>query len=160
MTSEAIRELLGLEPHPEEGGYFRETYRSSAEIPGTGRHVSTAIYYLLTTDTFSAMHRLPGEEIFHFYLGDPVEMLQLRDDGTSRIVTIGNRIGEGMEPQVVVPGGTWQGSRVNPGGEFALLGATMAPGFDYADYEAGDRQVLLRDHPDQAELIVALTGRG
>ncbi|NIM01419.1 MAG: cupin domain-containing protein [Acidobacteria bacterium] len=152
-----MRRILGLEPHPEEGGFFRETYRSDTEIPGTGRSVSTAIYYLLTADTFSAMHRLPGEEIFHFYLGDPVEMLQLSPDGTNRIVTIGNKIDEGMEPQVVVPGGTWQGSRVVPGGSFALLGATMAPGFDYADYEAGGRAALIRDHPDHAERITALT---
>lgn len=158
MTSEEICAHLGLDPHPEEGGFFRETYRSSAEIPGTDRSLCTAIYYFLTAETFSAMHRLPGEEIFHFYMGDPVEMLQLRADGTERVVKLGNKLSEGMEPQVVVPGGTWQGSRVIPGGRYALLGATMAPGFDYADYEAGKRQSLLRDHPDQAELIGALTG--
>lgn len=157
MTSDEIRSRLGLEPHPEEGGYFRETYRSSAEIPGTGRSLSTAIYYLLTADTFSAMHRLPGEEIFHFYLGDPVEMLQLRKDGTARVLRLGNQLESGMQPQLVVPGGTWQGSRVLPGGRFALLGATMAPGFDYADYEAGDRLTLMREHPEHAERIAALT---
>ncbi len=86
-------------------------------------------------------------------------MLQLRPDGTSRVLTIGTKIDEGMEPQVVVPGGTWQGSRLVRGGSFALLGATMAPGFDYADYEHGDRQLLTRDHPAQADLIAALTIR-
>jgi predicted cupin superfamily sugar epimerase len=157
MTSDEVRELLDLEPHPEEGGYFRETYRSNTEIPGTGRSLSTAIYYLLTEDTFSAMHRLPGEEIFHFYLGDPVEILQLHADGTTRVVTIGSRLDDGMKPQIVIPGGTWQGSRVVPGGSLALLGATMAPGFDYADYQHGNRRTLIRSYPERAELIAALT---
>src|SRR5689334_989854 len=98
MTAQQLVELLRLEPHPKEGGYFRETYRSRAAAdadhlpPGYagGRSLGTAIYYLLTPDTFSAMHRLPGDEIFHHYLGDPVEMLLLHEGGRGEIVLLGS----------------------------------------------------------------------
>ncbi len=100
------------------------------------------------------MHRLPTEEVFHLYLGGPVRMLQLFPDGSGREVVIGADILAGQQPQLVVPPGVWQGSRLEPGVEFALLGATMAPGFDYADYEAGpagrvERAVsgICGDHP-------------
>src|SRR3954462_7105439 len=97
MTADQIIDLLKLEPHPKEGGYFRETYRSpatvaAAHLPGnypSQRSVCTAIYYLLTPDTFSAMHRLPGDEVFHHYLGDAVEILLLHRDGRSEIVRLG-----------------------------------------------------------------------
>src|SRR5581483_11176343 len=98
---------------------------------------ATAIYYLLTPDTVSAMHRLATDEIFHFYLGDPVEMLQLRPDGSHRVAILGPDLDAGQRPQIVVPRGVWQGARLVPGGRFALLGTTVAPGFDYADYETG-----------------------
>jgi predicted cupin superfamily sugar epimerase len=120
MNAEQLIQALGLSPHPSEGGFFRETYRAELPIPpdalpaayaGAARAASTAIYYLLTPDAFSAMHRLPGDEIFHFYLGDPVEMLQLRDDGSGEVVVLGQVLAAGMRPQVVVPGGVWQGWR-------------------------------------------------
>lgn len=157
VTWEAIVETLGLRPHPIEGGYFRETYRAAAEMesaPGVLRTVGTAIYYLLTPGTFSALHRLPGDEIFHHYLGDPVEMLLLRPDGSSDLLTLGSDLSAGR-PQRVVPGGVWQGARLAPGGEFALLGTTMAPGFDYRDYEAGT-STLLDDYPERREQITRL----
>jgi uncharacterized protein len=164
-TAEQIRELLKLDPHPIEGGYFASTYASRSHIakealphgyPGP-RLVGTAIYYLLTKDTFSALHRLPGDEIFHFYLGDPVEMLELRPDGTSAVIPLGQDLAAGMRPQHVVAGGVWQGSRLRPGGEYALLGTTMAPGFDYADYQTGARDQLIAQYPGQRERIKALT---
>jgi len=158
---------LGLQPHPIEGGFFRETYRSAGVIPveslpsayasRAGRSFGTAIYYLLTADTFSELHRLPTEEVFHYYLGGPVRMLQLASGGGAREVVLGPDIIAGQRPQVVVPAGVWQGSTVEPGFEFALLGATMAPGFDYADYEQGHRALLIELYPDHAERIRQLT---
>jgi len=165
MNPETLIELLELTPLPMEGGYFRETYRSPAELPASApgpdragtRSLSTAIYYLLTPDTCSRLHRLPGDEVFHFYLGDPVEMLHLLPDGTGRTVVLGNDLASGMQLQAVVPGGTWQGSRLRPGGRFALLGTTMAPGFDFADFEAGDRTGLSARYPAFSQTVRELT---
>src|SRR6202451_2740183 len=88
------------------------------------------------------MHRLPGDEGFHFYTGDTVEMLQLKADKTGEVILLRTDFASGMRPQIIVPGGVWQGSRLRAGGKFALLGNTMAPGFEYEDYEAGTRQEL------------------
>jgi len=156
LTVEALRAMLGLLPHPVEGGYFVETYRSADRLPA-GRPLSTAIYYLLTPETFSAMHRLASDEVFHFYMGDAVEMLQLWRDGSHRTVVIGTDLSAGERPQVVVPGGVWQGARLRAGGRFALLGTTVAPGFDYAEYEPGSLPTLLHTYPSAAQLITALT---
>ncbi len=159
-----IRDILHLQPHPIEGGYFAETYRcetrgSKALGPTYSgeRFISTAIFYLLTLETFSAMHKLPGDELFHFYLGDPVEMLQLRPDGGCEIVILGQDIAAGMRLQHCVPGGCWQGSRVVRGGAYALLGTTMSPGFDYADYVVGKRDELTRKYPGHKDMITELT---
>jgi len=162
-----IKSALGLVPHPVEGGFFRETYRSASVIDGESlphgyrsgsvRSIGTAIYYLLTPETFSELHRLPTEEVFHFYLGGPVRMLQLFPDGHADEIVLGTDVGAGQRPQVVVPAGVWQGSRLEPGVEFALLGATMAPGFDYADYEQARRTELIALYPDYAAQIVRLT---
>lgn len=170
MTSEvesadAIVNALGLVPHPKEGGYFRETYRAAETLAVSAlggrytaaRAVSTAIYYLLTPATFSALHRLASDEVFHFYAGDPVEQLRLHPDGRGEIVTIGNNLSAGQRPQTVVPRGVWQGARLAPGGRYALLGCTVAPGFDYADYEAGERAALAAAYPDFAGRIASLT---
>jgi predicted cupin superfamily sugar epimerase len=165
MTARAIIDLLCLEKHPKEGGYFRETYRSRGDVPAEHlppgypgpRSLATAIYYLITADSFSAMHRLPGEEIFHHYLGDAVEMLLLHPSGEHEIVLLGKDLARGERPQVVVPGGVWQGSKLASGGEFALLGCTMSPGFDYADYEHGRRAELMAQYPAAAARISQLT---
>jgi predicted cupin superfamily sugar epimerase len=155
--ADEIIAALDLKPLPREGGFYRETFRSADRIGAGNRNLCTAIYYLLTPDTCSALHRLPSVEIFHFYLGDPVEMLQLRLDGTGRAITLGPDVLHGQSPQVLVSAGVWQGSRLVPGGEFALMGTTMAPGFDFADYEAADRTALMRRYPEYAELIARLS---
>ena len=164
-TAQELIESLGLQPLPLEGGFFRETYRSSerlsaASLPsryGRDKSLGTAIFYLLTPDTFSALHRLPTDEIFHFYLGSPVEMLQLYEDGRGRVVTLGSDLLAGQSPQLVVPAGVWQGSSLAPVGTLALLGTTMAPGFDFADYEPGNRGRLSAQYPEFAELINRLS---
>lgn len=164
MTAADLIAALELKPLPGEGGYFRETYRSADRLPTSafgGRYAAdkaagTAIYYLLTPDVCSALHRLPTDEIFHFYLGGPVTMLQLRPDGSGQTVTLGTDLAAGQRPQTVVPRGVWQGS-VLAAGAFALLGTTMAPGFDFSDYEAGDRAVLTLRYPAFEELIERLT---
>ena len=112
---------------------------------------------MLTPQTFSAIHRLQSDEIFHFYLGDPVEMLQLYPDGSGKIFLIGTDILNGYMPQVIVPKGVWQGSRLIPGGSFALMGTTVSPGFEYSDYETGDRGFLLEKYPELNKKIIALT---
>lgn len=148
MTSAEIVKLLKLEPLLPEGGYFRETYRSS---------YSTAIYYLITPDTKSALHRLPHDEIWHFYAGDRVQMLQLAPDGTSKAIILGNNLTTGEEPQVLVPAGVWQGAHLIEGGHYALLGTTMAPGFKQSEFELGNQQELLEQWPQESELIMQLT---
>jgi len=155
VSPDELIRLLKLAPHPKEGGHFRETYRSPTL--SNGRSIATAIYYLLTPQTFSAIHRLPGDEIFHHYLGDAVDMLRLHPDGKGEIVRIGKNIAAGETPQMLVPGGVWQGSRLVAGGAFALLGCTMSPGFDYADYEHGSRPQLMEAFPIFTEMIAALT---
>ena len=164
LTAEQIRELLQMRPHPIEGGYFAETYRSGPTVPQNllpgypgDRALSTAIYYLLTPETFSAMHAVRGDEMFHFYLGDAVEMLQLKPDGTGEVILLGQDIAAGMRLQHTVPGGVWQGSRLRQGGKYALLGTTMAPGFEYADYETGQRRELTAQYPEFSQLIGSLT---
>jgi predicted cupin superfamily sugar epimerase len=165
ITPEQIISLLGLKPHPAEGGYFAEIYRSDERIPRSAlpiryagdRSFGTAIYYLLTPATLSAMHRLRTDEVFHFYLGDPVEMLHLRPDGSGCEVRLGADLPGGMRPQVVVPKGVWQGARLAAGGAFALLGTTVAPGFEWEDFEIGDREALVREYPEFRERILELT---
>lgn len=165
MTTDEIKQLLKLIPHPCEGGSFLQTWHADETIPhealpnrySAARAAGTCIYYLLESGIFSEMHRLASDEIFHFYLGDPVEMLQLAPDGSSRTVILGNDLAVGQHPQLVVPKFVWQGSRLVPGGKVALLGCTVSPGFDYADYETGHAAPLLREYPRHAELIKMLT---
>lgn len=166
MRVEELKQLLGLKPHPQEGGWYARTYESDEMVPATNfddgryagpRRTGTAIYYLLEPDTFSEMHLLQSDEIFHFYAGDAVEMLQLLSGGTIRRVVIGNNFLAGERPQVVVPRGAWQGSRLVPGGKWALLGCTVSPGFEFEDYSEGDRATLAEGWPQAKTLIAALT---
>jgi predicted cupin superfamily sugar epimerase len=167
MTADDVIRLLDLRPHPVEGGFFRETYRSPEAIPASAlprhradRSVGTAIYYLLKPGHVSEMHVLPGDEVFHFYLGSPVRMLQLWPDGTGTEVILGPDLAAGQVPQAVVPAGVWQGTHLIAADGFALLGATMAPGFDYADYTGGSRAELTAKWPAFAAMIERLTPRG
>ena len=167
LTADDVVRMLDLQPHPIEGGFFRETYQSAATLPAAvlpdhrgPRRLSTAIYYLLKPGHVSELHVLPGHEVFHFYLGSPVRMLQLWPDGTGKEVILGPDLAAGQLPQVVVPGGVWQGTHLLADTGFALLGCTMAPGFDYADYTGGSRAELTARWPAFAELIARLTPRG
>lgn len=160
-TVEQLQKQLGLAPHPE-GGFYRETYRSARAITladhnSSPRSLATAIYYLLTADTFSELHRLPYDELFHFYLGDRVELLCLYQGGASALIILGTDVVGGEQLQVVVPAGTMFGCRLAAGGEYALMGTTVAPGFDFVDYERGERRELTCAWPDRADLIAALT---
>lgn len=165
MDIEQLKKMLGLKPLPEEGGFYAETYRSNEKLareclPGSyasERRLATAIYFLLTPETFSAMHRLASDEIYHFYLGDPVELLCLQENGRGEVVTLGIDLAAGMRPQFCVARGVWQGSRVRPGGQFALLGTTMAPGFEFADFELGPCTQLAERYPAFADTIRTLT---
>jgi predicted cupin superfamily sugar epimerase len=165
MDIETLKKALGLMPLPQEGGFYAESYRSteilpSEHLPGRysgQRSFATAIYFLLTQNSFSALHRLASDEIWHFYLGDPVQMLQLHEPVGGKIVILGTDFDRGMRPQSVVPRGSWQGARLVPGGNFALLGATVSPGFEFADFELGQREPLLATYPEFSTLIAALT---
>jgi predicted cupin superfamily sugar epimerase len=159
MTGNEMKTLLKLEPHPVEGGAYRRTYASAGkvEMPRGLRHMGTAIYYLLEPRTFSEMHMLDSDEIFHFYLGDPVEMLQLYADGSSAILTLGPDLTAGQHVQLVVPAGVWQGTRLVGEGKVALLGCTVTPGFDFADYRNAGFAELAEKWPGEAERIRKLT---
>jgi predicted cupin superfamily sugar epimerase len=111
----------------------------------------------LTLETFSAIHRIKTDEVYHFYLGHPVELIQLLPDGSGCVVTLGNDIASGAQLQTVVSRGTWHGARLAKGGKYALLGTTVAPGFEFADFEVGRRDDLIRSYPSFSDVIIALT---
>lgn len=165
MTAQEIINRLELVPHPEEGGYYRETYRATEKVQNEalpGRYRSpksfcTAIYYLLTPDSCSRLHRLRSDEIYHFYLGDPVVMLLLFPDGKSQEIILGPDIRNEQQLQIVVPKDTWQGSILQRGSRYALMGTTVAPGFDPVDYELGQREALVRQFPERRDEIIRLT---
>ena len=159
MTAGEIKALLKLEPHPIEGGWYRRTYTSAVGVALLGgvRPYGTAIYYLLEEGTFSEMHVLASDEIFHFYLGDPVEIFLLLLDGSSALLTLGPDLAAGQKPQILVPAGVWQGARLIDGGKVALLGCTVTPGFEFADYRSGSYAELAAKWPADAAQIRMLT---
>jgi predicted cupin superfamily sugar epimerase len=166
MTADEIKELLGLEPHPREGGWFVRTYESGEHIAaeafkggryGGARQTGTAIYYLLEPDTFSEIHRLKSDEVFHLYAGDAVEMLQLEEGREARVLVLGNDLAAGQRPQITVRRDVWQGSRLVAGGVWAPLGCTVAPGFEFEDYDRGRRDDLVQRWPQSAAMIEGLT---
>ena len=175
MTADEVKEILGLVKHPREGGWFVRTWESEEFVAATcfddgrydcARRTSTAIYYLLEPETFSEMHVLKSDEIFHHYMGSAVEMLQLFEDGSSSRVVIGKDLRAGERPQHVVRRGVWQGSRLLNSGSgpgdaegWALLGCTVSPGFEFEDYEDATAEELVARWPDQAEMIQGLTNR-
>lgn len=164
MDVEQIIQQLELAPHPE-GGYYREMYRSDETLPVSAlpsrysgdRSLQTGIYYLLTADTVSKIHRLQSDEIFHFYRGDSARILLLHPDGGSETLTLGNKIEEGERPQQIIPRDTWFGVYLPEGAEYALMGTTVAPGFAFDDFELSDAQSLTEQYPERASTIRALT---
>jgi len=159
MTADEVKKLLGLVPHPREGGWYMRTFEArefvGAEVGR--RRTSTAIYYLLEPGTFSEMHRLKSDEVVHHYLGGAVEMLRLFGDGRGERVLIGKNLEAGERPQVVVERGVWQGSRLVGADGFALLGRSVSPGFEFEDYEAGVAGELCEGWGEWREMILGLT---
>lgn len=147
-------ERLGLQPHPE-GGFYRETYRAALDVdlPGCGaRAASTAIYFLVTSDSFSALHRIRSDELWFFHAGDPLEIHVLDTTGVQTIVPLSLDT-----PQAVVGAGCWFGARVARGGSFSLVSCVVAPGFDFRDFELARREKLIALYPHQREWITSLT---
>ena len=168
MTADEVKKILGLQPHPREGGWFVRTWESEEFVAAScfddgrydgARRTSTAIYYLLEPETFSEMHVLKSDEIFHHYMGGAVEMLQLFEDGHSERVVIGKDLEAGERPQCVVRRGVWQGSRLLREEGWALLGCTVSPGFEFVDYEDAGAEELVARWPGEAEMIRGLTNR-
>ena len=160
MNVTELIERLQLTPHPE-GGYFRETYRASESIGASAlprrfsgeRSISTAIYFLLEAGQCSHLHRIRSDEVWHFYAGDPLDVVEI--DGAGGLRT--TRLGAGRVYQHVVPAGVWFGAAPAEGGRFALVGCTVAPGFDFADFELAERAALLREYPRHQDWIRRLT---
>lgn len=163
---DAVRELIeryGLQAHPE-GGYFAESYRSEGRLPASAlgggfpgeRRYSTAIYFLLPSGAKSRLHRLRSDELWHFYLGGPLRVIELTERGPEETV-LGQDFSAGHRLQHAVRAGRWFGSIPAPGTAFSLVGCTVAPGFDFADFELGRREDLLRAFPGSASAIRELT---
>jgi predicted cupin superfamily sugar epimerase len=163
MTAQDIIKKFDLIPLPSEGGFYRETYRSDIpKIKATEfqidspslRNVCTAILYLVIPDSFSALHKVKSDEIFHFHGGDPVEMIQINESGKLERFSMGSDLANGDLPQVVVPRGVWQALRLKNGGQWALMGTTVAPGFEFEDFELGARDQLQKQFPQHRDDIV------
>jgi predicted cupin superfamily sugar epimerase len=157
-------EALQLQPHPE-GGYYRETYRSAEVLPKAtlpdrfkgDRSFSTAIYFLLEGDDFSALHRINQEEVWHFYDGSSLTVHVIDPQGNYTALRVGLDLDRGETPQAVVPAGCLFGATVNDPHSYALAGCTVAPGFDFADMEIPGRAELCRLYPQHREIIERLT---
>jgi len=167
-TTKQLIDHLGMEKIPVEGCWFKLTYTSADRIPGVAlperyagasRVAGGAIYALVTREDFSALHKLKTDEVWHFHAGSPMELLLLRPDGKSEVVILGADILAGQHAQYTVPAGVWMGARPQQAGPeaYGFFGTTMAPGFDYADFEIGYRDELQQAYPAQRELIAALT---
>ncbi len=167
MTSPTVEQLVNqfqLEPHPE-GGFFRETYRASEKIPHGSlpkrfkgdRSYSTAVYFLISKDKFSSLHRIQSDEAWHFYLGGPMTIVHISPEGKVEKIVLGQDVLNGQRIQYVVPAGYWFGAYLNPGSEYSLVGCTVAPGFDFADFELYTRADLLKRFPQAKDVITQLT---
>lgn len=157
-------EKLGLSPHPE-GGFYKETYRSKEEIPKKAlypgfsgdRSYATAIYFLLTAGNFSAWHKINSDEGWHFYEGDGLRVHMLSPKGEYSYFDLGLDLASGQQPQFYVPRGYYFASEVLDGGAYALVGCTVAPGFDFSEFELPSRANMLDLYPKHAQVIKALT---
>lgn len=152
MTIDQIVKHYRLQPHPE-GGFFAETYRSDLKIqtPQGLRAASTAIMFLITKDSISHFHRLTSDEGWHFYGGDPLRLLQINQKGELSEIVIGPDISQGQKLQHIVPAGDWFASTSY--GEYSLVGCTVAPGFDFEDFEMGKKADLMQTFPQHQELL-------
>lgn len=166
VTAKEVIEKLGLAPLAFEGGFFKQTYKSKASgIPAihfgiesaSERKSSTAIYYLVTPESFSALHRVKSDEMFHFYCGDAVEMVQIDQEGKLSNFVLGSNIFEGQQPQVLVSKNVWQGLRLSKSGAWALMGTTVSPGYEDEDFELGIRSKLLSAYPQHYSVVEAYT---
>jgi uncharacterized protein len=154
ITAAELIKHFEMQKHPE-GGYFKEVYRSTEVLPQhalppryTGeRCFSTSIYFLLAGGTLSRLHRLASDEVWHFYLGQPLELLQISPDGQGTKINLGKDIACGQKLQHVVPAGYWFGARPMEGAEFSFVGCTVAPGFDFADFELANAEALSESFP-------------
>ena len=162
MDSAYWIDRLGLLPHPE-GGYYKETYRSTEEVisnalpsrfPGN-RALSTAIYFLLEKGNFSAFHRIKSDEIWHFYDGNPILIHAIDANGNLTTYKLGNLHGEGVFPQITIPANTWFASETT--GDFSLAGCTVSPGFDFNDFEMADRESLINLYKEHRAIIEQFT---
>lgn len=167
MSAQDVIDRLSLIPLPEEGGYYRQTFRDEGVIPDSAldshtgdRCYSTCIYYLVTPDEFSALHAVRSAEVFHFYAGDPVRMIQIRADGELTLTILGSSLARHQQPQFIVEPDVWQGTRLVDGGHWALLGCTVAPGFELTDFTLGKRDELTSAFPQHKELIGQFTRSG
>ncbi|SHH03999.1 cupin domain-containing protein [Flagellimonas flava] len=155
---------FGLQPHPE-GGYFKETYRSDGLIPKISlpshypgnRNYATAIYFLLTSDTFSAFHRIKQDEIWHFYEGSPIKLHVISETGAYTEQLIGTNFSAGEVPQFVVPGNHWFAAETVEPNSYSFVGCTVSPGFDFADFVMADGTGLAAQFPDLGDVIGRLT---
>ena len=158
FTASEVVERLGLEVIDQEGGFFRRTAESALRPAGLGgRRAWSAIYSLLTPDGFSAFHRLPADEVWCFHAGDSLESLRLKPDGTGEWVRLGLDFLAGDQPQSVVPAQTWQGTRLLPGGRWALSSCLVSPEFVWEDFVLGDRAALIAAYPVWSAGIKTLT---
>ncbi len=158
MTKEEIIKALDMVPHPE-GGFYKETYRSQGEIPQSAlegypgsRNICTAIYFLLTSENHSAFHRVRQDELWHFHQGASIELHQISPEGSYEKIRIGNDLKRGDHPQHTVPGGYWFAANVDAGGDHSLVSCTVAPGFDFLDFELADDSLAER-YPQHATFI-------
>ncbi len=159
-----MKALLNLARHPE-GGWYRETYRSAEVLPanqfperfGGERCLGTAIYFLLEQGDFSTLHRIKSDEIWHFYAGASLTVHVITGNGEHSTLKLGRDMAAGETFQAVVPAGCWFGAEVSGPGPYSLVGCTVAPGFDFADFELGERDELLRSYPAHEEVIRRLT---
>ncbi len=157
-----LKERLDLSELPGEGGYYKETYRSDktiilpSEIDGE-RSISTSIYYLLDGTQFSAFHRLKSDEIWHFYIGSSVTIYTINNMESLSEVNLGSNIEKGELFQFQVRAESWLAATVNDNSSYALLGCTVSPGFDYPDFELGDRKKLVERYPQHRSIIEKLT---
>ena len=153
MTPDQVIAALGLEPLPVEGGLFHQTWRGPEDSEGNPSGTSIVAMYTDDTDSFSAIHRLPTTEIWHFQLGDPIRMLLLWPNGTVTEPVLGPNLMDGDQLTVIVPPGVWMGADLVPGGRYGVFACTMAPGFTSSDYEGGDADGLSARFPSVAARI-------